>query len=472
MRLNTKLQVIVDSLQNKLPDVHGDIILLEVISKLSHIASFNRLEVQNIEATTFCNVYTVLFAPSGVGKDKPLKLIDRQLFTNFENSFKDAVTQYQQDAYTEAEKYAKINFETKSQIDSYIKQNEPRNIQFAYSNATLEGLYAEREALQKAGFGGTYLKISEIGDYIKSDNTSRAEFLTGLMELFDSGDNLAKIIKGDKNARAVKGVPSTAHMHGSMHGMIEGRGADKLKEFLGRGLARRSLIAYPRFTDKKIDNMDKEYQKYLKAKNNNDFELAKEYINEFLKNTNKVVYTEEANRAFFEYMFLNKNENNKDLEEAIKAEKQNRHWKALKISGLIARLEHPNDDYVTIQDLETAISIVEYFGSHLERFYELKEETSAMKMFKYFVQNEGKEISKMELRNQKFVNDNQFSYWFNDVWQELVAFAKSKGYQLLIKKGSGNAVTYSLYSLKSEIINQAKRLGLNENFKQILENNE
>jgi len=273
-----------------------------------------------------------------------------------------------------------------------------------------------------------------------------------ISEVFDYGDSSPKIIKGEKEIEGVTGVASSAIMHTSPAYLLEGINRTKLFTFLDRGLARRSFVCYPGPIELKtsepqevqqmIFDMKKKATEqiptlknifldmYEKTKNTHDEELA-DILD---KNLNNIyVLDSDADQLINHYQIKNQLEAKNIVESSdksgIKSEKANRHWKALKLSGLIACFEHPDKKQVALEDVERAIEITDKYGLQITRFYDAKPTSAIQELFTFFKENNGKWIPRMVIYEKGFVKKNETKRFLDQNLDTVIEMLESSGYE-------------------------------------------
>lgn len=447
-----RIQEITTYLQGLNPYLPHSLIQLAILIKLAEVGGLNNIQVKSKsihtpEHTTPANIYGLTFLTSSGGKDKTLRDLDKNLSGFIQDDFtsraQDAKKRRLQELIDEARD---IFPDQEGEQKRYITANRPRFLIREMSDATLEGFVAMRQAYYQAGWGGTFVKISEFGDYITSDNTARSEFLSMLTEVYDHGDNNAKVTKGERENVPVYGVPSSAIMHTSPAGLLEGRNHEKLMTFLNRGIARRSFICYPEQslefeTDDIKENITRKREGIRKSEMIH--EVCVSYFRDFYYKTrceddivhnsyNTFILTEEAEVAIEQYEvgnLIKASKMGKDTRQVgLISEISGRSWKALKLSGILASFEHPEQKEVTEVDIKNAISICEEYGIHLTRFYQAGETPEYERLYHYFIENVGVWQTTMDLRAQKFVYKDHFSKWFDEALSIIKEMLEQKGY--------------------------------------------
>jgi len=428
------------------------VLFMAMLVKIAEIGGLNNISAKSTsidtpDNTTPANLYAITFLDSSGGKDKPLRDIDKNLCNFIDDDFNTRSLDSYEYRKEKVESEAKALFsDNEKEQKKYMTANRPRQLVREFSDATLEGFVAMRQEYYKAEWGGTFIRISEFGDYITSDNTARAEFLSMLTEVYDHGDNNSKVTKGERENITVKGVPSSAILHTSPAGLLEGKNRTKLFNFFNRGIARRSFICYPEETSVfKTGDINKLISERMQGK-----EKAKEMEDEvsgFFKdfynttkpddhviiNSNNIFeYTDEAETMIERYEVTNAYEARSMKESTetsgIKSELSGRHWKALKLAALIASFEHPADKRVHDTDVSVAIGICDDYAVHLMRFYQAKPTTPEYMLFEYFKENEGKWIPGMTIYDQGFVRKTETPAWLNKNLPIVVEMLESSGY--------------------------------------------
>ena len=101
--------------------------------------------------------YALCFLPSGVGKDKAIRFIDKSYLPFLKGKIEKIIDRYklelQKELYQQADLLgdAKLTKEAKRQAEETIKKIRPCNINIA--DATFTALYYEAEKIEKMQFG-------------------------------------------------------------------------------------------------------------------------------------------------------------------------------------------------------------------------------------------------------------------------------------------------------------------------------
>lgn len=456
MNIETKLlppniaAVIDGYLAELYPTTPRELMVMDILVKIAQIAMFKRLKVEYFEATSFMNIYVLGFLPSGIGKDRTIDAITYNLMRDYKLAYTTKHNQYENDWIVNLQGEAATMFsQSKKDADKHIRDNAPRILSDEFSNATLEGFLALRESFSTVDWGGTFVKISEFGDFIKGDNLSRAEFLTSVIEVYDRGNSTSKVIKGSKTFKAVEGVPCSILWHTSPSGLLEGRSHDKLVEMFNRGLGRRSFVCFPDLDIKAEDlSYEEKLEQVTKA-----HELAPEFSKMFgamVKHASGTyTFSTAANRAIYEYQKRNEQEAlqlNQFHPDAVIAEAKNRYWKCVRLAGLIASFEHPEDSTVSESDVGFAIYITESFGMQFMKFFMTKELLPEKKL--YFFIKSNPNTSKTVIREQTFVSRGEFTRWLPEALVAVSDYAMMAGETLMRTKHGQNGELYQIISVE------------------------
>lgn len=470
-KLPTRMRLIfqdcIKPLNENVPD---ESLLLDLLVKMAQLVSINRTKVSSRIGTTLINVYAMIFMPSGSGKDKPLKMIDKHFMKTFEETFHKKRTIYQDNKLKEIKEEAESKYgaRAKAAVSNYIEKSLPRVLVPEISNGTTEGLAALRQVLADAEFGGTFLKISEFSDFISSNNNARLEFLTYIVELFDDGSSLGKVIKSEKETLPVKNVPSNVIMHSSIAKLLETDGYQKLMTMIDRGLARRAFLCYPElekfYTQQKSDDLKDMFKKFVDKEDRLEQKIEdyQSFWQEAYRGTQfGMAYklTDEADYFLFAYKkYLEEMANKISVvkDEGYRAEMLGRYWKTLKLAGLIAVWEHPTDTRVTVEDVKAAIYIAELYGQHYKRFYQIEAITDPEKLADYLMDNIGKWINKGMIMKQRFVHKNNFSKWIDETLPESEMILLTQGYKIQYENYTRNGFKIRVIPLEKSDLSKVK----------------
>jgi DNA-binding XRE family transcriptional regulator len=416
----------------KATDSPDALVLNSLLSRLSTLTSNHRVHV-NIEHTQVpANYYGITLMPSGGGKDKSFSTIDRFIL-------KDAIKT------------------TEQQIQLLSEIKECGTVLYESDNGTAEGLLLQRENALDLGMGATNIKIGEFRDYILSEQSTNKDFLSKIVETYDMGNSSAKITKNNPNPRPVKGVPSCFFAHTSINGLLnEDKAIKAFYYLLDGGLARRSFIAYIPEVNHTPSGLSRE-EKLAKYKRQNTqiIEQSEELNNYFKEIADSFLslYTleeikesgdkeevsipdivldvdDEALMDYLEYkencQVRSQNVIGEDRE-GLRADLHGRAWKTVKLAGQIAYIE--KQATITVECMNAAIEIAEYFGKQFEDVFNRQTETKARKVYRFITENSGG-VSLMQIREQRFLQDRDFAKWWSENFEYLGELANEDGKEI------------------------------------------
>lgn len=451
-----------------------DSLINTTFSLIGYVAGLNRVKVKSSLISTIdhlapANYYGVTFLPSGAGKDKPVTIIDKNIIIDIRADFKKKA----QDEYTA--KKALVNAKAEEMFgekDSaakkeYIREHMPRYLNDRMSDATPEGLNDTRKAFQMTDWGGTFLKVQELSDFILSDRADRKDLLSLLKDIWEFGDSEAKNIKGDKEPVSISGIPHSAMLHSSIEGLKDGKGRQRFMHFLNTGLARRCFLAYPQTEEEPKSELSTR-ERALQEIQSEEQALSrtqefKELFDRAYQATRKTtiygqnnIFTmdETADMYLREYRIVCRDIKDQMPSEGddsgLRTEVENRWSKVLRLSGLVAFISHPDDKTVYIDDVKCAVSYAEQLGEQIARFYEPpKEDSDADKLLEVFLNNIGKPLSKTDLRAEGLVHANKFAQWLHNTLPLCTELALDMGYKIIRETKERGRQEYTLKKIET-----------------------
>jgi|GEM_PF-2516045 len=431
----------------------SDTCLLNVLnSKLAQMITFKRVQFKELEfeKPKILNYYALNFISSGGGKDKIVNEIDDYLLSDFKIYFNSKNKDYFINQVKKLEIEATNLFTNDSKQKAYIETEKKkiRNLRFEMEQATSEGLFADYTALNQAGYGSIFVKMSELGLFLENPTQAQQLFLADLLKVYD-GKASIKSTKGESQTLDVDGIPCNILAYSDINKLKKDKAGSYLNKMLDTGLVRRAFITYMADHPLKIEL---DYRQVMKVKNEaykQAQSLKDEIIKRFMNIKQDSVFqlTEQAYEVFYSYKTENEQRYNERLnksDDILLKEVRSRFWKCLKLAGLIACFEHPENTDIYPEDVKMAIYQTDLFAQDLERFFKAKPETDIEKLFKYFLENNSEWITKNDLRKQNFIHPSKFKRWFDDTIIDLAEFAEEKGYTLEQEKFKTNGIQYRL----------------------------
>jgi len=464
-KLPVFVQLTIDKfLKPKNPGSSDEYLALCALSMASYVLCFQRVKVGRTKRdTTFPNIYGVAFSPSGSYKDKPFDdmknrivdfLQDEVVELNESKGFAER-KDLMEEALSIYGKTAKG--EPKSACFSYVTNKQTNDLVTFFKNGTTTaGLLALREAYLVAKKGAPFLMIGELANMLKARNENDASMLNLVEELFNHGNNDAVVLKGNKKSKSIKDVPQVAWFHSSFEGILEDESVRKdLVTSLNRQMSRRSIFFFPEESNEKNTSEEISLEEIMEQQVSEDnADILAPSISKIYKDTYDyfsidpeshhgdavILLTDEARILYMAYRKwgeLRQKNANPDLAIEIGG----RHWKALKIAGIYAAFENPNYG-CTKDNLEKAIYLLEFFGSHYKRLTEKRLDSFGAKIIDYLLNNGWS--GKVKLKKQNFINHNFFSGAFAKELPMIEEECFSRGLMLLKRDYGTNSCQYNV----------------------------
>ena len=442
------------------PNVSETCLLNVLNAKIAQMVTSKRIKFKEMDCQNphTLNYYALNFISSGGGKDKIVNEIDDYLLKNSKIWFEGENRVYIRDRTAQITKEAKELFNNEGRQKAYIdaEKKKIRNIRFELEQATSEGLYADCETLHHADYGCLFVKISELGLFLENATQAQQLFLTDLIKIYDGKASL-KSTKGESQSTEIQGIPCNILAYSDTNKLLQDKASEYLNRLLDTGLVRRCFITY--LPDKPL-LIHEDYEKALSIQNEaykQAKELQEELMSKFwkLKQNSELILTSGAYKAYYQYKIENMKTYNKLLsktDDILLKEVRNRYWKALKLSVLIACIEHPKDTNIYPKDVEMAIYQTELFAKDFEQFNNAKPVTDTEKLFKFLLTNSGKWVTKQEIRKQRFVNNASFARWFGEQLEYIREMAEQNGY--VLKSEPINNNTGTRYKLVENNLNK------------------
>lgn len=397
------------------------------------------------------NWYQINLMPSGKGKDKISDDLDDYFFIAAKTYSDKLILEYKNNVVQKIESQAAKKYPDGLQADQkqdYINKeiDKIRNIVMELSNATPEGLYADAEAISESKYGSLFVKYPEFGLLLQNSRQGDLLTLNALFEAYDSKIH-SKSTKHDKRKTIIDNVPVNMLAH-SDPTIFKTDVKDIFNILLQTGLARRASIT---FQGDNNNTIEQNPEKALKIKEN-AHEEAKKINNDFLAIFENVpsnaVYelTKDTYKStFYPYVVKITDLGSKNIDnEMIRKEIESRQLKVLKLSGLFACLNHPQELIINETDMQQAISVVELLSKDLPKFlaYRPKTSDSYEKLYNLFYINSGKSFTKTQLVNRYrefgFKRD-YFRKRFDEIIEIVKEIALDKGYCLLMGNINNNS---------------------------------
>ena len=423
-------------------------------AKLSYIMGFKGVKfqsIQNVGRYTPIAYYAFNFVPSGGTKNRLLTEID----TNILGFFNDYLKKYNEDRLDKIECEQTLMLQKitdkvelrrkKMECEAEIKAF--KNLKKEITNATQAKIYNSLEIITAAAEGAILIINSEFANYyedaILNKDKLKKEFLDMMYNLYDGEFQGTDTVSTSRDN--ISNLPTACIFLSDYKLLLEN---DKLsnafKSYLARGMARRSFIyfkknenyytqnvEYPSFDEKTkaIDNL-KIYSNKLKQIFE-EIQKNKQYCFNQEANNEINIYKSEVNKKVAEfYKYTNILDLNSEI---LKLNLEHSTWKIIKLAVLYHILDNPSSTFVTVENFRKAVKFFNQTHACLEEMLQDKLVSDYDNLYNYLVKNRNKFVSKMDLRNEKFVANREFKNWFDDALNTISEMAENKGFNLVTR---------------------------------------
>ena len=464
---------IMDVLESLHPNADYNCRLNIVLAKIAQMISFHRVCFQELENIKLVNHYAINFMPSGMGKDKISNDLDTFIFNIYYTYFKDRTINYKLKLEEQLEREAEAKFcDEKNQMkkETYIQAEKAkiRNLNIEINNATPEGFFADAKAFEKAGFGSVFVKLSEFGLFLQNPRPEEMAFFKTLFEAYD-GKVSSKATKHEQRESSIDNMPVSILLH-SDFGLFKTDIEKSFELLMQIGLARRAFISFQSNNTKLIERDPKKARKRQEVAYAKASIISKDLFCLFSKIQDGAIYklTDEAydNMFYPYYIKISELGNEHQNEALICKEIASRELKVLKIAGMFACLNHPDELFIYETDVEQAICTVEILSQDFKRFIDYKPmvNDNYELLFDFLLKNINEKFHKTELvgkyRDFGFKRET-FRRDFDGIIEVVSEMADEKGYYLqkeLVNNNSGISISLVKSNLGEAIPTEVKNL--------------
>lgn len=405
---------VVAQLSRGFPNIHKRTILNIELVKIFQMFGTKRLKVDESGRIKPINWFSMVFLPSGGGKDRLVDDLDDFVFKPYHSWYKD-----------EAQKA--IDKCDNKDIKDLKLINEVQD-------ATSEGVVSLGKIIDEVKFGSIFTKISEFGDYIKNGDNKRKQFLSMLNQLYYCVVP-TKTIKSEVFSEEIQDIIVNVLAY-SDYTLFVNEMRAYFNKFLNSGYARRFMISFQELKDLKYsplsDTEQRENFQNLEKLGQHFFEIfasiqfdtcykltpnAKNLLNNYVKNNYELYNSEE--------------------DPILQREINSRELKALKLSCLYACINHSQVLEIQENDIIQAIDTVEFLSQDFKRFLRYRPMTGDKyeQAYKFLRENEGLEFTKTKLLK---VFTSQFGFSreplrtdFDRVMSAIWEIAREDGYTII-----------------------------------------
>lgn len=451
------------------PSSPKTVLVLDFYAYISRLICHNRVRIKEYGFDVFPNLYGLIFLPSSTGKDRPLahlNVLFSLVFSEQKRQFQEFKIKEYEHLRQEAEQ---MGIKKEEQKRKFIEDRRSHDLANEVQNATVEGLSVLGASFVSAGFGSLHFANSEFIDFIEEkDGGGKTALISYLKEVYEDGTSKIKVVKKDKVHYYVIGVPHTMLVHSSLAGLFEDDKKKKtFKDFLNRGLGRRSLVCFPeKFFEFHSASPEERIIRIEKA------EKAKIFLTDYLLAIHKTLafhpFTEKpkevlvSNEVFTVYCAY---ENEKHCEfaklasyedEGAAGDVMDRPRKAMRLACLIAVSEHPDDLVIRPDDFLFAQELAEHFGSEAMRLSRKKEASSLELMREEILSSQEKNIpvTKTVFREMKCApSQRDFKKWLNEILPEMPEFCAERD-EVFLEEAYKTGRRYSIHKHQESFLNE------------------
>lgn len=428
-KLNSFVLKVADDLMLARPSIPLSVAVAVANYKMSNICGqlHIKIDTQSGYGASTANIYSLVLASSGVGKNSSLGLVDTFYFS-------DAFKHLSENVYPAYKEHALSKLEDEGDerpVHSWTK---------ALSNATTSGMFAYAESFTLCGLGGLNLEVDEIANAV----ISKAELMEILLTPYDNGTFSPVGKRTDANSMDINGLPVNLYCFGNKVRLFEGDNVETaFLKLLDEGYGRRMIFvddnSVPTRREYKDILQEMEMSEAIKDKRETDRERIKSLISRV--NLNKVLPLDRE--AMIRYAMIKADgENfildNKGLEPAVKADMNERNFKVAKLAGVYAFFEGSAE--VSGRHMDEALEVIEDSSKVLRELRRVKPKHHRLLDS---LLDEDKPITEQHMLTYPFVP----STWTKKI-KEYVDLAKELASErgLLWKETSRKGVSY--YSVK------------------------
>jgi len=459
---------VINHLQKQNPTTPRSALELVLFITISEMLCFNRVKINLPDGRIFPNLYGITFMPSGAGKDKSIKDL-KKCIPFFENQYALClkILKKRKERFEE-----EVLDKIKTNAAKEKKQDEacPRLIQPTGGGGTIEGFIGQREEMEVCSIGHCHFTNAEFGKFLTAHSKESDQILNYLNMVYD-GDSEAKIIKGNKHSKPVKGVPQTMFSYSSLLGLTDDAFAtQKLMSFITTGLGRRSFLCFPTKGEfMKPVNLAKIYKQFYKEVDEERIELREFFKNvyknieigeeveapvkvgdmvykesqkpkkKFIRLSKVIEITEGAFEDYLEYRYECEIKAEDLKSEALKVERSSRYWKTIKLAGVITMISNP-ELKITKKIMQEAIAYSNKYGEQTQGFFGTIEKGMPEKIYEFIFNNPN--CKKTDIRNANLSGKRRDDTCFLDnMIKEAQVICEEQG-MFLNTETTGNSSKY------------------------------
>lgn len=444
-------------------------ILNVLLAKTAQMITSKRVTFQEVENELIPNWYSIIFMPSGGGKDRLSNDLDKLIFSDFREWFKTSAKDYRLNEEVKINRLAQEKFtgkDAEKQRQAFINSETEkiRNIVIEMQDGTQEGFYADAKSFSTANFGSLFLKISEFGLYLKSTNTEKEMFLNCLYNAYD-GKVISKCIKGSNREPDIENLPVNVLLY-SDYTLFKKDIKDLFNTLMTTGLNRRAVVSFKPTTDRIAPIFTYEQKQIFNQKAKTIRKELEVIFNHIQINSCYRLSQSANDNILNQYVIYLNDLHNKTDNQILKSEIISREIKVLKLSCLYACLNHPQELVINETDLKQAIITVQGLSNDLSLFdsYRPPQNDKYDLLYQDLKANIGKQYTKLEMVKLLMSRDwsrRKANKEFGEIITDLKEIALNDDCVLMEEKINNNSGTkYYLYQ-KNKPLENNKIIPLN-----------
>lgn len=374
-------------------DLKSSVKLLTVLMKTIQVLNFKRISFVELGKKRLINLYGIVLAPSGSGKDRTLHDLSKHIFNKILEKNQVRIDEHMQFLKDEIKK----NYSEK-EAKQLLKKL--RTLTLETGNATPEGIFEDAFNLSKTAFGSIFIKISELG--LALGGSEGKKFLNTVLTCYD-GNFDSKSIKSEDRKINLELIPISFLGVSDPNDFFRGLN-QQVKSMLETGLSRRAFFAFQATLHKSQIDPSQERKKIQDANwfAGETAEMLDNITESVPMGASYEITNEAYDNVFAPYKNYLIDLSNSISDDILKKEVQSRELKALNVGCMYACLNHPTWFVITEPDMEQAIKTVQFLSQDLKQFINFvpTKFDGYDKFYNFLKQNEGTKFGKTVLVNQ------------------------------------------------------------------------
>lgn len=412
---------------------------------LTMVASQMRVRIKTHDRGTIpVNMYALNLATSGAGKGFSSNILQNEVTHIFRENFMENFDIVAEPALEKLANHRATRKGTEEKDELMGVKKEYTSLGpfiYDFDDATPAAVKQMRHKLLMAKQGSMNMIIDEIG----SNLLGRKDVTDTFLELYDVGvikQKLTKVTNENFRGEEIIGkTPANLLMFGTPSKLLDGgKIEEELNSMLDIGYARRCFFSYGREAARDLTlTADQVYDLMTNSVSSDVIDRFAAKLGKLADPSNlhaELTMEKDVALAVIEYRLLCEREASgyPEHEEARKAEKAHRYFKALKVAGTFAFVDGSHE--ITMEHFENGVKLAEACGDAFELL--MNREKNYVKLAKY-IANCGVELTQHDL-----VNELPYYKGTQAARSEMMQLAIAYGYRnsLIIKKAFTDGVEF------------------------------